>query len=103
MHKGHLKSWRRDRGFGFIKVDGRDSDVFVHISELRSIGRPPRIGDEISFDIESQEDGKERAINCKVKGAKSQSSENSSSNNSIIIGAVVVVAIAVCCYLYLFS
>ena len=68
MPNGFIKSWRRDRGFGFINVEGQDTDVFVHISELRDLGRPPRVGDKLSFSVETQENGKVRAINCKVKG-----------------------------------
>jgi CspA family cold shock protein len=32
---GTVKSYNRDRGFGFIKRDSNDPDVFVHISELQ--------------------------------------------------------------------
>jgi len=75
MQRGVLKSWRRDKGYGFIKVDGQDKDVFVHISELRSAG-------------------KERAINCTIKGTKGAGS----SATKIIIGLVVLAAIAAAAY-----
>jgi len=81
MPKGYIKNWRRDRGFGFINVDGQDDDVFVHISELRDIGRPPRVGDEINFDIETQDNGKVRAINCRVNGQKAVSSNNNQNSD----------------------
>jgi len=80
MLKGSIKSWRRDKGYGFIKVDDRESDVFVHISALRSEGRIPRIGDEISFEIETQDDGKERAINCTITSPNQSTGSNSRSN-----------------------
>ena len=107
MPKGHLKSWRRDRGFGFINIEGRDTDVFVHISELRALGRPPRVGDEISFDIETQDNGKVRAINCSVKGEPKGSQQHQSSHNSAkgskttIITVAVIAAIAIGLYFYL--
>ena len=100
MPKGFIKSWRRDRGFGFINVDGQDDDVFVHISELRDLGRPPRIGDEISFSIETQDNGKNRAINCKVKGSNKQSNGNNpnqtteASKNKTTLAIGIVLAIA---------
>ena len=98
MPKGQLKSWRRDRGFGFINVEGRDSDVFVHISELRSMGRRPRIGDEITFDIHTQKDGKERAVNCRVKGTQS---DPSNKKLPLIIGGIVAFIAAICCFYFL--
>ena len=100
MPKGFIKSWRRDRGFRFINVDGQDDDVFVHISELRDLGRPPRIGDEISFSIETQDNGKNRAINCKVKGSNKQSNGNNpnqtteASKNKTTLAIGIVLAIA---------
>ncbi|MGH1426558.1 MAG: cold-shock protein [Arenicella sp.] len=107
MPKGHLKSWRRDRGFGFINVEGRDTDVFVHISELRALGRPPRVGDEISFDIETQDNGKVRAINCSVKGSSKDSQNHPSHNNSnqgsktTLIAVAVIAIVIIGLYLYL--
>lgn len=107
MPKGHIKSWRRDRGFGFIKVDGRDSDVFVHISELRGLGRPPRVGDELNFEIETQENGKVRAINCNVKDGdmspsdSNQDTNSSPANNNTVIAIVVLVVIAAALYFFL--
>ena len=110
MPKGFIKSWRRDRGFGFINVDGQDDDVFVHISELRDLGRPPRIGDEISFSIETQDNGKNRAINCKVKGSNKQSNGNnpnqtieaSKNKTTLTIGIVLaIVALGLGVYFFL--
>ena len=95
MPKGYIKNWRRDRGFGFINVDDQDDDVFVHISELRDLGRPPRVGDEISFDIETQDNGKIRAVNCKVKVSNSNSSNNTNTNinKPVVIGAIILAII----------
>ena len=105
MPKGSIKSWRRDRGFGFINVDGQDDDVFVHISELRDLGRPPRIGDEINFSIETQENGKIRAVNCTVKDNNTDTSKAKNiatiqNNKAIAIGiAAVVIVLGIIIYL----
>lgn len=100
MPKGSIKSWRRDRGFGFINVEGQDDDVFVHISELRDLGRPPRIGDEISFSIETQENGKVRAVKCSIKDKntdttkpKHTTAEQSKNTKAIAIGIAVAVLV----------
>jgi cold shock CspA family protein len=34
MIGGYVRSWRADKGFGFMSVDGKD--VFVHVTSLRS-------------------------------------------------------------------
>ena len=100
MQKGVLKSWRRDKGYGFIKVDNREKDVFVHISTLRAAGRPPRIGDIITFDIETQQDGKQRAINCTIKRGKNKTKQGAKNKISIIVAILVVIALVVG-YLYI--
>ena len=101
MLKGSIKSWRRDRGFGFINVDGQDDDVFVHISELRSLGRPPRIGDQISFSLETQENGKVRAIKCKIKD-QNQADKSDAKTNKPMIAIGIAAAIVICTLAYYF-
>ena len=97
MPKGSIKSWRRDRGFGFINVEGQDDDVFVHISELRSLGRPPRVGDQISFSVETQENGKVRAIKCTIKDHVQADKADTKANTTLI--AISVASVIVVCIL----
>jgi len=41
-----------DRGFGFIKRDGEEKDVFFHSSELKNVQyNDLREGDKVTFDI----------------------------------------------------
>jgi len=67
------------KGFGFIQVSGRDMtqpQVFLHATELQQEqvlnrdGTPMRqiVFGECEFDIEAQEDGKERAVNVTAVG-----------------------------------
>jgi len=58
---GTLTRWNSERGFGFIAPDRGDQDVFVHISALPKDGQQPRIGERLSFEIESGKDGRKRA------------------------------------------
>ena len=56
-----------DRGFGFIGRDDNAPDVFVHISELRRAGVDRLdVGQRVSFDIETQRDGRLRAAGVRV-------------------------------------
>lgn len=38
MAQGTVKWFNAEKGFGFITVDGGDSDVFVHYSEIQGTG-----------------------------------------------------------------
>eukprot|EP00930_Biecheleria_cincta_P055721 TRINITY_DN41_c0_g2_i1.p1 TRINITY_DN41_c0_g2~~TRINITY_DN41_c0_g2_i1.p1 ORF type:complete len:192 (+),score=50.89 TRINITY_DN41_c0_g2_i1:67-576(+) len=44
---GTLKSFNQNRGFGFITSNGQD--YFFHKSDIQ--GKPPKDGDELTFDI----------------------------------------------------
>ena len=67
-HRGTLKTWKGDRGFGFIKPDVGDQDVFLHISALRPALRPPHVGDTITYTPFLQSDGRLRAMNATIEG-----------------------------------
>lgn len=68
MNKGLLKSWKTDKGFGFIKSDTLEHDTFIHISALKHMSRKPKVGDTIYFEVATQPDGKTKAINCRIEG-----------------------------------
>lgn len=68
METGVLKKWDDAKGFGFISVAGRSSDVFIHISSLKLMPRKPQVGDTIIFQIEHQANGKTKAYNCSIQG-----------------------------------
>ena len=68
MHKGQLKSWVEDKGFGFIQSSELNQDTFIHISALKAMSRKPKIGDFIYFEVEKQDNGKSRAVNCRIEG-----------------------------------
>lgn len=48
--EGRIRSWKDDKGFGFIVPDAGGDEVFVHISELDAEGRRPAAGDRVSFE-----------------------------------------------------
>ena len=42
-YQGKIMSWNEERGFGFIKWNGADDKLFVHISDLvNSDKNPPK-------------------------------------------------------------
>lgn len=64
MANGTVKWFNATKGFGFIEVEGRDSDVFVHISAVERSGLTTLTdGQAVTFDIEPGRDGRESARN----------------------------------------
>ena len=61
-HNGALTKWNDDRGFGFIAPTPGNQEIFVHISAFPRDGKRPRIGESLSFEIETAGDGKKRAV-----------------------------------------
>jgi uncharacterized membrane protein YsdA (DUF1294 family)/cold shock CspA family protein len=57
---GVVKAWNAERGFGFVQRADAD-DLFVHIKAFPRDAAIPTVGDEISFEVEAQPDGKVRA------------------------------------------
>lgn len=68
MVKGVLKTWKEDRGFGFIKPDDGGKDIFIHISALKGMSRRPSAGDVIHYQVAKDSRGKYKAINAQIDG-----------------------------------
>lgn len=66
--KGVLKTWKDDRGFGFIQPDNGDKDIFVHISSLKGMARRPVRGDVLFYEIARDTGGKLKAVNARIEG-----------------------------------
>ncbi|HEX2618551.1 MAG TPA: cold-shock protein [Phototrophicaceae bacterium] len=57
---GVVKWFNNTKGFGFITVDGRNSDVFVHYSAITGNGyRSLEEGDQVTFVIGQGQKGEE--------------------------------------------
>ena len=68
IKKGKLIKWNDKKGFGFIKPELGGRDIFIHISSLKKIPRKPMIGDIIFYEIHSDNNGKQRAVNSRING-----------------------------------
>ena len=65
MPKGKVKWFNSTKGYGFIKPEEGDNDIFVHISAVRSAGMGDlEEGQEVEFDV-VENDGKTSAENLK--------------------------------------
>ena len=68
MPNGTVKWFNKRKGYGFIEPETEnEKDVFVHITAVQEAGlRRLDEDQEVSFDIETSEDGRKSAINIKV-------------------------------------
>ena len=78
--KGVLKTWKEDRGFGFITPDNAGRDVFLHISAIGETGRRPVPGDIIHYQVARDKQGKFRAVNASIEGVNAQNSSTNGPN-----------------------
>lgn len=67
MAQGTVKWFNAQKGFGFIQPDDGGRDVFLHISavERSGIGNPQE-GQKVSYDLESDRQGRMSATNLRA-------------------------------------
>lgn len=66
-YQGRIIEWNEARGFGFLRRQGEDDGkVFAHVKAFTTRGRPPRIGDLVSYAIERDDRGRPRASAIEV-------------------------------------
>lgn len=61
--EGTLTKWNDDRGFGFITPTQGGPEIFAHVSAFPRDGQRPRIGERLTFEIGTGNDGKQQARN----------------------------------------
>ncbi|MDO9270842.1 MAG: cold shock domain-containing protein [Methylobacter sp.] len=100
MIKGVLKTWKEDRGFGFISPDDGGKDIFIHISALKGTSRRPVTGDVIYYQVARDNRGKYKAVNAYIEGVeileeKAAGFLNTRKGIVLIVLALVAIAAAV--------
>ena len=65
QHRGKVKTYIADRGFGFIEPDGGGSDVFVHVNEASEEILVQ--GTEVTYELELDKTrNRERAVRVRA-------------------------------------
>ncbi len=62
MSTGTVKFFNTEKGFGFIKENGSNKEIFVHVSGL---SEDIKEGDTVTFDVQDGKKG-ENAVNVKL-------------------------------------
>jgi CspA family cold shock protein len=58
MQQGTIARLMSDKGFGFIKVEGNDKDLFFHANELQGVQFSDlKEGDKLEFEVEEGQKG----------------------------------------------
>jgi cold shock protein len=103
VSKGVLKTWKDERGFGFIQPEHDDKDLFVHISAFKGMARRPLVGDTVFYDIDHDAGGKLKAINARIDGIELVQVQSKASHKWrwLIAIALGLISAAVAAYAYL--
>ncbi|MFA5985076.1 MAG: cold shock and DUF1294 domain-containing protein [Methylococcaceae bacterium] len=67
-YQGIIKTWKPDRGFGFIQSAASERDIFIHISDFKHAGYEPKMGDSVDFKLMLDKAGKIRAYDATISG-----------------------------------
>ncbi|CAG2149219.1 hypothetical protein LMG31506_03978 [Cupriavidus yeoncheonensis] len=67
---GTLKTWNKDKGFGFITSSNGGQDIFVHITDYPRQGGLPKVGESLTFLVTLNQDGKKKAIQVQRPGGR---------------------------------
>lgn len=98
---GTLTKWNDDRGFGFISPAQGNDEIFVHISAFPR-GDRPHVNEFISFETETGQNGKLRAVRIMRPGQRRaphrprivRQSERPASLINAVLGILAIAAIA---------
>jgi cold shock CspA family protein len=62
-YQGKISLWNEERGFGFIKWNGADDKLFVHVSAFSEKRRNPAEGDIVTYEVGKDANGRSQALN----------------------------------------
>ena len=60
--EGSVRQWNEEKGYGFVKPDIGDQDIFVHIKSFAAHPGKIKVGQRLRFGVESDSAGRKRAV-----------------------------------------
>ncbi len=100
VRNGFLKTWKDDRGFGFIKPEDDSDEIFIHISAFEGSTRRPHRGDTIFYQVEQSDDGKSKAVNARIEGVDMLSKKGKNSKKWLWVIATLLVLVSITAIVY---
>jgi cold shock CspA family protein len=100
---GTLRSWKDDRGFGFIAPTHGGAELFVHISALPRDGSRPTVGERLTYELGRGKNGQPQAVNVQREAigdttgqtrARRPESKQNPSLLTRIVGLMLLLALA---------
>ena len=74
--QGVVKWFNNKKGYGFVRQDGVNEDIFVHFSSIAMKGyKTLREGEAVQYDLSKGNDGKLQAENLVVIGIPGKDDE----------------------------
>jgi cold shock CspA family protein len=86
-YQGRIKTWKDDKGFGFVVPNGGGPDVFLHISEFAAPRRRPNVGDLVTYELSIDDRKRPSATEVRFAGEREPATKNAWSP----VGSVLVV------------
>ena len=87
--RGKITQWKDDQGFGFITPDDGEEnggeDVFVHIKSFESRKQRPSEGDEVTYELGTDRQGRSQAERVDFAGVAAPWKRLSNGNRACII------------------
>ena len=106
MHcSGVLIAWNDQRGFGFIQPVSGGQQIFVHIQAFQKKSQRPQVGQLVSFQLELNAEGRQRAINVHSRNSdkNSRRARQTQKNSPAHVGITRVFAIPVFFLIFLLT
>lgn len=91
MKTGKIVKWNEEKGFGFIRSESGNGDLFFHVSSLNSRKNRPETGLEVIFESGKDNQGRNCAVNVRFAGEKE---EDGPAAKALYISSLFLLSIA---------
>jgi len=86
-HKGKIKSWKNNKGFGFITPTDGGKNVFIHISAFKNRSHRPDLNEVVTYSVAKDAQGRVHAVNATLDGDKLPTASATKSNRLAVLFA----------------
>jgi len=87
--KGTISSWNDDKGYGFITPSDGGRRVFVHINAFKNRSRRPAPGQQLSYTLSVDKQGRPCAVRATLAGDSLQTTARPRQGSLSIIAAIL--------------